>query len=541
MATLLIVDDDRDHIELVSLRLQRAGHEALAAQNEPAFRELVQRADLVLADYTMPSFGALRALDLMRELALDAPLIVVSGTIGEERAIDVMKHGAVDYLLKDHLGRLEQAVDAALERHALQRAVYVDKVSGLPTVAALFDAMREGAFAEGAIAVVGIVNQVEINRTFGRLVGDEVMQSVARRLTSLGPGTRAYRLPSAKFAVVLEGHDADAAARVLEQRLGNPSQLRRVEGVARHADFYCGVARYDGEQETPDALEAARVAFEQARHRKERFVVHGIWSEPGLATGGLVLVGDLSDAIVNSAIDVHLQPKIAVADGRLLGAEALARWTHPEHGFVPPDVFIGIAERSGFIHQLTQVVMRKAFAQASAWRRRGLDLNIAVNLSAHDLHHPGLVGEIDAMLREFDLEPERVTLEFTESVLMSDVEESAEVTRRLRDLGVCTSVDDFGTGYSSLAYLARLPLSELKIDRSFIGRIDEREIDLTIVETLVALGQKLDLSVVAEGVETPSALAKLVDVGCDVAQGYHIAKPLKPADFDAWVARYTAA
>ena len=263
-------------------------------------------------------------------------------------------------------------------------------------------------------------------------------------------------------------------------------------------------------------------------------------SEPGAAAGGLVLVGDLSDAIVNSAIDVHLQPKVSVADGRLVGAEALARWTHAEHGFVPPDVFIGIAERSGFIHQLTQVVMRKAFTQAREWRRRGLGLGIAVNLSAHDLHHPALVDEIDALLREFELEPARVTLEFTESVLMSDVEESAGVTRRLRKLGVRTSVDDFGTGYSSLAYLARLPLSELKIDRSFIGRVDEREIDMTIVETLVVLGQKLGLSVVAEGVETTAALAKLVEVGCDVAQGYHIAKPLKPADFDDWVARYTA-
>ena len=540
MAALLIVDDDRDHIELLRLRLQRAGHEVLTAQDERTFRELAPRADLVLADYTMPRFGALRALALMRESALDAPLIVVSGTIGEERAIDVMKHGAVDYLLKDHLGRLEQAVDAALERHALQRAVYSDKVTSLPTVAALFDAMRDGTFTDGAVAVVGIVNQVEINRTFGRLVGDEVLQSVARRLASLGPGTRAYRLPSAKIAVVLEGYDTDAAARALEQRLGNPSQLRRVEGVARHADIFCGIARYDGEHETPDALEAARVAFEQARHRKERFVVHGVWSEPGLGRGGLLLVGDLSDAIVNAAIDVHLQPKVAVADGRLLGAEALARWTHPEHGFVPPDVFIGIAERSGFIHQLTQVVMRKAFAQASAWRDRGHELNIAVNLSAHDLRHPALVAEVDTMLREFGLDPVRVTLEFTESVLMSDVEESADVTRRLRELGVRTSVDDFGTGYSSLAYLARLPLSELKIDRSFIGRIDEREIDLTIIETLVALGQKLGLSVVAEGVETASALAKLAEVGCDVAQGYHIAKPLKPADFDAWVARYTA-
>ena len=535
MAELLIVDDDRDHIELLTVRLKRTGHNVSHATDETSFRELAGRCDLVLADYTMPRFGALRAMAVMREIGADAPVIVVSGTIGEERAIEVMKQGAVDYLLKDHLGRLEQAISQALERFNLHRSLYIDRATRLPTVAALYDAMANGEFEQGAIAVVGIVNQVDINRTFGRATGDEVLQSIGARLSGLGPRVRAYRLPSAKFAAVMEGMSADHAAEALQHQLGNPSQLQRAAGAARHADFYCGIAAFGDDVDAPEALEGARIAFEQGRQRRDRFYVMG--EDTDRRRGHLVLVGDLGDAIVRDEIEVYLQPKIRLDDCKLVGAEALARWRHPTHGFVPPDVFVGLAEQHGFIYELTRLVLRKAFRLSSELGIDGHDLPVSVNLSASDLRHPALVDDVASLLTEFDIDPGCVTLEFTETVLMADVAESVAVTERLHALGVRTSVDDFGTGYSSLAYLARLPLHELKIDKSFVKSLSEREADETIVETLIALGQKLGLEVVAEGIEDEPAAQRLREMGCETAQGYLIAKPMSGDDFRAWSAQ----
>jgi EAL domain-containing protein (putative c-di-GMP-specific phosphodiesterase class I) len=217
------------------------------------------------------------------------------------------------------------------------------------------------------------------------------------------------------------------------------------------------------------------------------------------------------------------------------GAEGLVRWQHPELGLLPPSDFIPIVEQTGLIGPLTRHVLEQAVAQCAAWRRAGKDLTVSVNLSVRNLLDPDLPSLIGDLLTLYGLTPEALQLEITESMLMSDPDRSLVTLTRLNQLGVGLSVDDYGTGYSSLANLRRLPIDELKIDRSFVSPMLSDESDLIIVRSTINLGHDLGLKVVAEGVEDEATLHRLAGLGCDFAQGYHFSKPLAPALFNEWI------
>jgi EAL domain-containing protein (putative c-di-GMP-specific phosphodiesterase class I) len=253
----------------------------------------------------------------------------------------------------------------------------------------------------------------------------------------------------------------------------------------------------------------------------------------------LSLLSDFQRALERDELVVYYQPIVDVRAGEVRGAEGLVRWEHPEHGLLPPGAFIDAVEQTGLIGPLTRHVLERSIAQCSQWRANGQDLSVAVNLSVRNLLDPSLPLQISDLLDAYHLPADRLQLEITESMIMSDPERALQIVGRLSDLGVRLSVDDFGTGYSSLANLKRLPIDELKIDRSFVSPMMQDESDLIIVRSTINLGHDLGLKVIAEGVEDELTLKRLATLGCDLAQGYHLSRPLAPDAFTDWIADNT--
>jgi EAL domain-containing protein (putative c-di-GMP-specific phosphodiesterase class I) len=251
----------------------------------------------------------------------------------------------------------------------------------------------------------------------------------------------------------------------------------------------------------------------------------------------LSLLSDVRRALATDEVIVHYQPKVDLDNRRVWGAEALVRWQHPEHGLLPPAAFVHVVEQTGLIGPLTRHVLERSIWQCAAWRHDGQDLSVAVNLSVRNLLDRDLPSEIERMLSTSGLPPEALELEITESMIMSDPDRALATVTRLSALGVGLSVDDFGTGYSSLANLKRLPIDELKIDQSFVSPMLKDESDLIIVRSTINLGHDLGLNVIAEGVEDAPTLERLALIGCDLAQGYHVSRPLPPGAFVDWLER----
>jgi EAL domain-containing protein (putative c-di-GMP-specific phosphodiesterase class I) len=254
----------------------------------------------------------------------------------------------------------------------------------------------------------------------------------------------------------------------------------------------------------------------------------------------LRLARELRQAISHHDVEIYLQPQARLATGEVIGVEALARWQHPENGWVSPEEFVAVAERSGLIRNLTIDVLQQAVGFAAAFRKTGRDMGVSVNLSARNLHDVDLPDEVARVLREHDVPAGLLTFEITESTVMTDSDRSMDLLQRLADMGVLLSIDDFGTGYSSLSHLRRLPVSEVKIDRTFVTNMSRDTNDATIAHAIIDLAANLDLRVVAEGVEETATWQHLADVGCERAQGYFLSAAMPMHEFAPWLASYEA-
>jgi EAL domain-containing protein (putative c-di-GMP-specific phosphodiesterase class I) len=252
----------------------------------------------------------------------------------------------------------------------------------------------------------------------------------------------------------------------------------------------------------------------------------------------LALAGELRRAIENDELVLHYQPKVDVATGRVVGAEALCRWQHPSLGLIMPDEFVPMAEHTGLITPLTKTVLNIALQQVADWRSQGHRLSIAINLSARSFLDSQLLDDIPELLAVWRVDPALLELEITESMIVGDPERARAVLERLNELGITLAIDDFGTGYSSLAYLKQLPVDEIKIDKSFVLQMSGSHNDETIVRSIIDLAHNLDLRAVAEGVEDQGILNRLTELGCDVAQGYHISRPLPPDRLEQWMSSF---
>ncbi|MDP9436672.1 MAG: EAL domain-containing protein [Actinomycetota bacterium] len=370
----------------------------------------------------------------------------------------------------------------------------------------------------------------EVNDSLGHAAGDRLLVEVGRRFSDrLRVSDALARLGGDEFAVLLPGTDLARAEVVAHSLVDALSEPFLIAGITLHVDASVGVAAFPEHAVTAEELlRRADVAMYSAKRQRAGVQRYQPQADEH-SRERLELVETLRDGLETGQIVVHYQPKIEVATGRTVGVEALVRWQHPQRGLLYPDAFIPLAEHSGLMRRLTEVVLSVSLDQCAQWREQGLELTVAVNLSASSLLDAALPTYIAGLLADRDLPAAALEVEITESVLMADRVRSIEVLLALRELGVRIAVDDYGTGYSSLAYLRELPVHELKLDKSFVMHLDEDPLAAAIVRSTVGLSHSLGLGMVAEGVETAGALTELQIYGCDLAQGYHIGRP-QPAD-----------
>lgn len=417
-----------------------------------------------------------------------------------------------------------------------------DPLTGLPnrqwllerTWTALEDA--EGSGARSALVLIDLDRFRSVNDTLGHLAGDRLLLQIAERLRlALPRGAEAARLGGDEFAVLLPTADsttsAQRVARHLVAELSSPLDL---DGLTLVLEASAGLAVFpDHALDAEGLLRRADVAMYQAKRDRTGVEVYESKRDSN-TPDRLGLLGDLRRALDAGEVELHYQPKVRF-DGQVSGLEALVRWVHPERGRVPPDEFIAIAESSGLMPQLTEYVLETALAQVARWRAQGLYVPVAVNVSPRDVHTPGFAGAVAARLARHGVPPGALQLEITEHVLLEDPQRAADTLAGLADHGVKMSLDDFGTGYSSLVHLRRLPVSELKIDRSFVARLARDAEDAEIVRCTVDLAHSLGLLVVAEGVEDDETWERLRDLRCDAVQGWLVAAAMPPQETTAWL------
>jgi diguanylate cyclase (GGDEF)-like protein/PAS domain S-box-containing protein/excisionase family DNA binding protein len=439
-------------------------------------------------------------------------------------------------------GYLRDVTERVQLEDELRRQALHDALTGLPNRTLLYDRLQQ-ALASAvrerhplALLLLDLNHFKEVNDTFGHAAGDELLQRVAARLKeSLRAADTVARLGGDEFAVLLPGADATEATLAAEKLLAVLDAPVVIEGQVFPVAASVGLA-FSPEHGTdaPTLLRHADVAMYAAKAARCSYAVYASAQDP-YSPSRLDLITALRQAIAQGALLLHYQPKVDMARGRICGAEALVRWQHPQQGLIPPDRFIPLAEQTGLIAPLTQWVLGAVLRQWQRWKRRGVSLDVAVNLSMWDVHDPHLPETIARLLRATHVPPEALRVELTESAIMTDADRALSVLTQLHTQGVRISVDDFGTGYSSLSYLHRLPVDEIKIDRSFVQQMATADRDAAIVTSTIGLGRGLGLRVVAEGVEDQATWDLLAGLGCDVVQGYFVSRPLPATAFVGWL------
>lgn len=418
-----------------------------------------------------------------------------------------------------------------------------DALTSLPNRSVLYrtinKALKEREDAQKmALLLIDLDRFKEINDTLGHLAGDKVLKQLGQRLQDMLSETKGLvtRLGGDEFAIFLPSlRNAQHAAVLAHKILDSISLVFEVEGLRTEISASIGVAICpDQARDVSTLMRFADVAMYRAKTCLLGVAVYDSAFDPH-SPKRLELMGALGRAIRENQLILHFQPKIQLSSNRVYGFEALLRWNHPELGFIPPNDFIPIAEHSNLIYPMTLWVLENGIRHCKHWLQQGLKISMAMNLSTRNLLDDRIVLDLKRLLREYDVPGYLVELEITESTIMADPGRAEAALARINRLGVRLSVDDFGTGYSSLAYLKRLPVQTLKIDSSFVRSMLNDEQDEIIVNSTIHLAHNLGLRVVAEGVETPAVYQKLVDLGCDEAQGFYMGRPLPAQEAERWL------
>jgi diguanylate cyclase (GGDEF)-like protein len=376
------------------------------------------------------------------------------------------------------------------------------------------------------LCLVDIHGLKEINDSLGHECGDIILRQISDRLDdSLRSSDRVGRFGGDKFAVILTHSKTSIVDEICHRLLGSLDSAFHIDERSLFIGATLGIANYPDHANDPQTLiQKAEIALHKAKDTGKDFVIYDAKHDKGNAEK-IDLANDLRNAIRDGDLELHYQPQLDLRTGKIAGVEALSRWTHPKHGFISPDTFIDIAERTGIIKQLTEWVLATAIKQCAEWQKSYGSLTMSINLSARNLHDETLGKQVSRLIRHWQVIPEKICLEITETAMMADPKHAMRLLGELDQLGVKISIDDFGTGYSSLGYLKRLPVDEIKIDRSFVMNMKDDENDASIIRATVGLAHDLGLSVVAEGVENQESQDLLQALNCEFAQGYHICKP----------------
>jgi diguanylate cyclase (GGDEF)-like protein len=506
-ATVLLIDGDE--VDPMSASLQKAVFGASVRKHQVALDELAHLQQLETLNRKLTPLVFLGGLALVAVLA--------SITRGYRRLLEVERARAVHDSLHDALTGLP---NRTLLADRLEQALSVDARLGTSTGLLLIDLDRFK----------------DVNDTFGHDYGDKLLTQVGTCLAGAVAGRDTVaRLGGDEFAVLL----VDVGS--LDNAMGVAARLRAaletpflVEGLDLDVEASIGVVLSGMHgQDTTTLLRRADIAMYVAKAQNLGVCAFAP-DDDGHTPTKLALLGELRRALERGELILHYQPQINVSTGDVVGVEALIRWQHPERGLIQPDDFIPLAEHTGLIGPLTSHVLDVALAQARKWSDAGRPLTVSVNLSARNLLDEGLPGEVKELLGAHGVAPELLNLEVTESATMTEPVRAKKVLEELSTLGIRISLDDFGSGYTSLGQLKDLPISELKIDRSFVMAVTGESSNALIVRSVVELGHNLGLTIVAEGVETQQILSAVAGLGCDVAQGYHLSHPITAGAFDTW-------
>jgi diguanylate cyclase (GGDEF)-like protein len=482
-------------------------------------------------------------------LAVPLPLALTLASVG------VLVYGNFAHINLAALILAFAAVIAALLRLALsfrevralsesRRQATTDELTGLPNRRYFYERLPtelQAAEANGlplTLLVADLERFKELNDTLGHQAGDLLLQQLGPRvLDALRATDTLARLGGDEFGVLLPGCDGDAAVAIVEQIQAILNQPFTIRGLNLHVEASIGIASFPAHAEDIHALvRRADVAMYQAKEARTGWQVYAVERDLH-SRDRLRLLGDLRGAIDRRELELHYQPKVDLQSGEVNGVEALVRWRHPARGLLGPMEFIPSATRTALMRPLTLLVLDMALAQSRRWRDAGLDLSVAVNLAIPNLLDTRLPEDVAKLLSRWEVPPPQLILEVTENVVLADPERVIGVLTALKRIGVSLSLDDFGTGASALSNLRRLPLDEVKIDKSFVMALEHSHIDEVIVRSTTELAQRLGLRVVAEGVETAAVLARLKRVGCEEAQGFFLQRPAPAANIQRWISQ----
>jgi len=506
--------------------------------------------DAVVLDLSLPDGHGLDVVRQMHAAAPQVPLVIMSGNEDEEVSIAGVRAGAQNYLAKGDVDgvALVRALHYAIERGRaegrLAHLAYYDALTGLPNRALFQDRLAQ-ALAHGrrtpedvVLLFLDLDGFKEVNDARGHDIGDLLLQEVARRLRlCVRDGDTVARLGGDEFTVILprvaHAHDAVTVAERILDHLAAPLIL---EGHSVDVTVSIGIALSAAGAHGADELtKCADTAMYWAKTAGKNCYAVFTADMAEQADPRRALEGELRAAIAAGELLLHYQPLIDIRTGRPRRVEALVRWPHPRHGLLSPDRVIPLAEQTGAIAALTEWALDRALAQRAAWRRVGLDVNIAVDVPLPLLQDPDAPDRVAALLERHAAPPTSLTLDVTEGAIMAQPARALAALARLTSLGPRLAIDDFGAGYSSLSLLKHLPAHDIKIDRSFIQNVTADAKDATIVRAVIGLAHGLGLNVVAEGVDDQATYALLDSVGCDLAQGDYISRPLSPADLERWL------
>ncbi len=433
---------------------------------------------------------------------------------------------------------------ASLEHQAQYEATH-DPLTNLPNRILLRDRLDQAVHAgirenaSHALLILDIDHFKEINDTLGHYSGDRLLRRIALRLKgTVRDSDTVARLGGDEFGVLLRKIKRSSDAEVVVRKILKAfKEYFLLDGMKLVVQVSIGVAIFPEHGKDADTLlQRADVAMYVAKNEKTKYAIYSTKFDSHNPKR-LTLMGELKQAIENHDLTLFYQPKIEISDTsmRISGVEALVRWPHEEHGIVPPDEFIPLAERTGLIDDLTYFVLKEGIKTVLDWHRQGLKIGIAVNVSPSTLLNYDLPDVLTGFLANYDVAPQYVILEITEGTLIKNPPRALEILNKLTEMGIRIAIDDFGTGYSSLAYLRKMPVSEVKIDKSFVMDMLNNESDAVIVKATIDLAHNLGMKVTAEGVETIEVVKELRRLGCDYLQGYYFSKPCSEEDFLAWV------
>ena len=422
--------------------------------------------------------------------------------------------------------------------HEIERLAFYDSVTSLPNrnrfIQLLEEQITHYPSSMFSVVLIDIARFKEINDTIGHSTGDKLLALVGERLRS---GCRdnmfIARLGGNEFAVI-DTEDGNVE-QLMEELASMFSGAFNINSLSLNINVSIGGARYSDHGTQPSELmQAADIALHASKDSHKPYVLY----HEELNTFSVLrlrLMSELKDALNQGQLTLYYQPKMALTNDKVHSVECLIRWIHPEHGFISPDEFIPLAEQTGAIRYVTSWALRQAAQQYAQWRSVGMDIAMAVNISAVDLTDLSLPHTVSALLSEFTMTPDKLILEVTESAVMGDPEVAINALNMLSRMGIKLSIDDFGTGFSSMAQLKKMPVNEIKIDKAFVLELATNKEDQVMVKTLIALAKNLGLSTVAEGVENEDSVVLLRNMGCSTAQGFHLSRPLPAKDITPWL------